>query len=588
MGVYASWFGEAFNVALRIARAENVCQERTLLVADFEPPRELIEGYLGGLPRAIALPGAPDAPLPGVIYGTFRTAANPLWFDDAIHVAFKHGVDAVALLCPISAIHGKTLLWLHERGVRRIIYPHRGHSLSASPKRLAFNRLLVNVPKKALERIGVRAAMTMTVGQCQNLIATAAPPRRSRGGPLKIAQFICALNSGGAERQVCYAAIGQKSRGHDVRVFCRQSPVGVDGHYRSLLAPHEILVHRIGSRWNGDFIARCHERGLTAKSLASLPVDLRHTVADLLGELLAWQPDVLHCYVDDCNIPGLIAGVLAGTPAVIASFRNGNPSLFPGLEMPWMKPWYQAMHRHPAVRFSSNSAGGARDYEAWLGWPHETEVIRNAFEPPPLPTSADAKRWRESLGIAADAPLVAGVFRLQEEKRPLHFVDCVDRLRRLVPNVRVVTAGVGEFEAAMREKIASLKLEQTILMLGQRRDVPTLLAASDVLLLVSSWEGTPNVALEAQYCGCVPVLTDVGGSREAIDPDRSGILISRDDIDAAVAAVAGLLRQPQRRAAMAEAGQAFVSANYSPEALTDANLRMYEEMLRPATVAAAS
>src|SRR5207249_229665 len=92
-------------------------------------------------------------------------------------------------------------------------------------------------------------------------------------------------------------------------------------------------------------------------------------------------------------------------------------------------------------------------------------------------------------------------------------------------------------------RLADAGLGDTVLLLGQRRDVPHLLAASDVLLLTSDWEGTPNVLLEAQHCGCVPVATDAGGTREAVRPGETGLLVGRDGRGDAVrcALVAGYL-----------------------------------------------
>jgi glycosyltransferase involved in cell wall biosynthesis len=264
----------------------------------------------------------------------------------------------------------------------------------------------------------------------------------------------------------------------------------------------------------------------------------------------------------------------------VLSFRNGNPTHFPGLLRPWMLPGYQAVLGRPGLRLCSNSAMGARDYERWLGLPGgSVPVVRNAFEPPAVPSPEEALRWRRELGIAAEAPVVAAVFRLQPEKRPLFFLDCIDELRRRVPRLRVVLAGVGVLEQEVRRRITEVGLGDTVLLLGQRRDVPLILAGSDVLLLTSDWEGTPNVLLEAQHCGCVPVATDAGGSREALEPDVTGRLVALEDRDGAVRAVAELLADPERRRQMARAGRALVAERFAPAALYDATLRLYRAAL---------
>jgi glycosyltransferase involved in cell wall biosynthesis len=362
----------------------------------------------------------------------------------------------------------------------------------------------------------------------------------------------------------------------DVRVLTRFALVGDDAHYHHLLAPFAVPVRQIGSHWLDSFPDAWRRRGLSLEPFRLLPAELRCLVADLVGELLTDPVDVLHCYVDDCNVIGLIAAALAGTPAVVLSCRNGNPSNFPGLFRPWMRPWYRAVRNRRGLILSSNSEAGARDYERWLAPPAGSiPVVRNGFEPPTVPGRAEVRHWRRELGLGPDVPVVAGVFRLDREKRPLLFLDCVDRLRRRVPGLRAVLAGVGPMEGAVRTGITERGLTGVVHLLGQRRDVPTILAGSDVLLLTSDWEGTPNVLLEAQHCGCVPVATNAGGSPEAVRHDVTGLLVDRDDVDGMVEAVAGLFADPVRRLRLAAAGPAFVAERFAPDALLAGNERLY-------------
>jgi glycosyltransferase involved in cell wall biosynthesis len=375
---------------------------------------------------------------------------------------------------------------------------------------------------------------------------------------------------------VCNAAVLQKQDGYDVRLLCRQPLIGEDAHYQSLLYPFGISARRIGHTWNDEFESAWKRSGLRRRVLRTLPPDLARTVANLVGELLTDPVDVLHCYVDDCTIPGAIAAVLTGTPSVVLSFRNGNPTHFPGLVRPWMKPWYEALVGYPGLVFSSNSKAGARDYETWLDLPKDSvPVVRNAFTASSTPAPQEAAAWRQSLGIAPNAPVVAGVFRMQPEKRPLYFLDVVRRIRLRTPGLRVVLAGVGSLEAPVRETIEREGLGEWLLYLGQIRDVPLLLAASDVLLLTSDWEGTPNILLEAQHFGCVPVVTETGGSAEALVPNLTGILVNLDDPDAATEAVHRLLADRSRRHEMQAQGRMFVAQAFAPANLLAGNKQLY-------------
>jgi glycosyltransferase involved in cell wall biosynthesis len=588
MGAYAAWLSGS-----RDAAPVTIDTGRTVLVSDHDLPGESLVQRFGTPPRVIVLPTEPEVPVPGIAYFRYRASTNPIIWDDGVDEVIRSGADTVVFLIPPDEVRGRTLLRLRGLGVRRVLVAGRDGRLRVhSPWLLALRRKLEGLYAQAARRFAAQAPDAMTEEQCRAFLDRVPPalPAPS-GGRLRIAHHVTSLNSGGAERQACYAAIGQQRAGLDVRLLTRFAATGDEGHYRFLLEPHGVRTRAIGSRWHPAFAEAWRERGLDADLPRLLPPELRRVVADLVGELLTDAVDVLHCYVDDCNVAGLIAAALAGVPAVVLSFRNANPSNFPGLFRPWMRPWYRAALGRPGLVLSSNSEFGARDYERWLGLAEgSVPVVRNAFEPPPaclrspaFPSAApsgrgarsEALEWRRSLGLAPDTPVVAGIFRLQEEKRPLWFLECVERLRQRVPGLRVVMAGVGELEPAVRARLAERGLEDTVLMLGQRRDTPTILGGSDVLLLTSTFEGTPNVLLEAQHCGCVPVVTEAGGSREALRHGETGIVVGHDDMEGAVAAVADLLADPTRRLRMAAAGPAFVAEHYSPRALLEGNLRLY-------------
>ena len=79
---------------------------------------------------------------------------------------------------------------------------------------------------------------------------------------------------------------------------------------------------------------------------------------------------------------------------------------------------------------------------------------------------------RQQFGVASDTPVVLGVFRLNEEKRPLLFVETFAAVVARVPKARAFVAGVGPFEEAMRQRIDELNLQASLTLLGRRDDVP--------------------------------------------------------------------------------------------------------------------
>src|SRR5207245_1517505 len=119
--------------------------------------------------------------------------------------------------------------------------------------------------------------------------------------------------------------------------------------------------------------------------------------------------------------------------------------------------------------------------------------LRNAFVPPPMPAAETVARFRQDMGLQPTTPVLAGVFRLDPEKRPLFFLSLIARLRSQMPNLRVLMAGCGILENDVKAEIERLGLANVVHLLGQRQDIPVILAASQVMLLTSEVEGTPNV-----------------------------------------------------------------------------------------------
>jgi glycosyltransferase involved in cell wall biosynthesis len=112
---------------------------------------------------------------------------------------------------------------------------------------------------------------------------------------------------------------------------------------------------------------------------------------------------------------------------------------------------------------------------------------------------------------------------------------------------------------------------------GFRRDVPEVCFASDVVVLTSDNEGTPVSLIEAQAAAVPVVSTCVGGVRSVVLDDETGLLA--DDPPALASAIASLLDDPDRAAAMAARGREHVLSTFGVERLVDDLDRLYRRLL---------
>jgi glycosyltransferase involved in cell wall biosynthesis len=115
-------------------------------------------------------------------------------------------------------------------------------------------------------------------------------------------------------------------------------------------------------------------------------------------------------------------------------------------------------------------------------------------------------------------------------------------------------------------------------LLGDRSDVPELLAAADGLILPSRWEGLPMILLEAAAAGLPIVATDVGGNAEVADPGHGGVLVDVE-VSNIAAGMAELMAKPEEeRRALGDALREHVRAGYDMTAVLERWMAMYREL----------
>ena len=182
---------------------------------------------------------------------------------------------------------------------------------------------------------------------------------------------------------------------------------------------------------------------------------------------------------------------------------------------------------------------------------------------------------------AADRPRLGTVARLVPVKDLELFVDVVRRVREEVPHLRVAVVGDGPEAAALRRYADEAGLSGTLTWSGEVRPGREAVAEFDVFLLTSRAEGVPVAVLEAMSAGLPVVATAVGGLPEVVVDGVTGFLVpvegSREALAEVLAArVARLLRDPDLRSAMGEAGIRRVEQFFSIDVVAGRLLTAYQ------------
>jgi glycosyltransferase involved in cell wall biosynthesis len=188
---------------------------------------------------------------------------------------------------------------------------------------------------------------------------------------------------------------------------------------------------------------------------------------------------------------------------------------------------------------------------------------------------------RAQLGLPTDAPVVGFVGRLTRDKGLPELVEAFDAILAARPQAHLLL--VGWFDASedaldyrLRMRI---KKHPRIHLTGYVADAAPYYRAMDVMVLPTWREGFPNVVLEAAASGIPVVTTLCTGSRDAVVPEVTGLLIPPGYPVAIREAVLQLLLNPERRRRMGEAARAWVLQNYVNGRVLGLTVHCYKNLL---------
>ncbi len=192
-----------------------------------------------------------------------------------------------------------------------------------------------------------------------------------------------------------------------------------------------------------------------------------------------------------------------------------------------------------------------------------------------------------ALGVPHGVPLAVMVGALVPQKDPLTFVRATAIARRQVPNLHALLVGDGELRAAIESEIAALDLSDVVHLAGFREGVDQLLAAADVSVLSSRFEGLPLVIMDAFVLG-VPVAATAGeGIPELVTDGDTGLLVPVGDHASLGAAMSRILGDRVLRDRLVAGGRAR-AGEYSIERTAGRIVAAYERVLAGTSAPTAS
>ncbi|WP_205480839.1 glycosyltransferase [Sphingomonas arenae] len=392
------------------------------------------------------------------------------------------------------------------------------------------------------------------------------------------------LGPGGAERQLTRLAIElNRLRTNHGKV------AGVQ-----LDRPVEVLVRSHGPERQNDFyLAELQASGcelqqinlfdpISAKALGVtdpellllldyLPPAVNYGVKRLARHFRESGTETASIWQDGACLFAGLAALVAGVPHVQLAIRGLPPSMRRHMFRPEYEVLYRALAQVPGVSFISNSLSAARAYAEWLELPvGRFDIVYNGVEPMrPEPSDTCAAQWDAFVKRTADAThTIGGVFRFDTDKQPLQWIRFAARYLRKHPDTRVLLVGGGRLLESAQQLAAELGIAERILFVGRSSRVGFWMSKMDVLILMSRYEGLPNVLIEAQYMGVRVVTTPAGGAAECLIDGTTGHVLEcaeKPCLDLATERTRNLALRAGDRALFGEGGvgRQFLDSNFS-------------------------
>jgi L-malate glycosyltransferase len=261
------------------------------------------------------------------------------------------------------------------------------------------------------------------------------------------------------------------------------------------------------------------------------------------------------------------AARFARIPVVIGSQRQLGDLLTPRQERS------QAMVLRRCDTVVCNSQAAAARLMTLGVRESQLAVIGNGLPPSAFAETAPA------LPRAGEVLRVGMIARMNTPaKNHRMFLRAAARLRDRFPTLQCVLVGDGPLRPDLEREAQELGLGNSVVFLGDRRDIPALLASLDISVLPSASESLSNVILESMAAGVPVVANRVGGNCELVSEDR-GVLVPRNDEEALAGAIERLLRDAPLRRVLGRNANVFARENFTLEEMRKRHEALYRDLL---------
>ncbi len=290
------------------------------------------------------------------------------------------------------------------------------------------------------------------------------------------------------------------------------------------------------------------------------------------------RPDISHMVTIKPYLYGGIISRLMGVKSLVSAV-SGLGSLFISKDI---KAWFLRLILYPLYKLAFNHSNqkvifqNKDDLKVFVDWgvmqPVKAKLLKGSGV-----NLENFKKLEESKGI----PTVCFAARLIRDKGIYEFISAAKLIDQRDIKARFILAGDLDNKnpsGLSIDELNKLKKDSSIEYLGFQEDIPSLFANSHIVCLPSYREGLPKSLMEAAAAGRAIVTTDVPGCRDAIIPNKTGLLVPVKNYQKLADVLQWLIQNPKYRIEMGKAGRQLSEKEFAIEKIVQSHIDIYREL----------
>ena len=346
----------------------------------------------------------------------------------------------------------------------------------------------------------------------------------------------------GGPQQVIYLVRALRDMGHDNLIVCPPGS-GIDNAAR--------------------------EAGIPVRNLfcaGDLDLPFAYRLAQFIGQS---KPDIVHCHSRrGADVLGGLAASFADVPAVV-SRRVDNTEM----------RLVAALRYRPFRKVIAISEAIARELRARGVEDERLVIIRSAVDVGRFERKGDCAGFRAEYGVPDNALLIAAAGQLIPRKGHRYLLQAAAELGAAHGEFRVLVFGEGYLHSQLQAQAESLGIADIVTLAGFREDLDDYVGCVDIFVHPALAEGLGVAALKAAAAGVPVVGFAAGGLVEAVEHDKTGLLVPPEDAGALRAAIARLMDDADLRHRLGRAGRKRMQKDFSIATMAERHVALYESMI---------